>query len=60
MSIVGSVRRQSIWQIVGMATIICRTVMPEDAVSWLKPDASERTVQNFRNNVLATQHNVPM
>lgn len=48
------------WQLVGMATIIGRTVMPEAAIDWLKPDASERTVASFRNNIRAAKHGVPM
>jgi len=48
------------WQLVGMATIIGRTVMPEAAIDWLKPDASARTVTSFRNNIRAAKHGVPM
>ncbi len=52
--------RTTAWQLIGMATIIGRTVMPQAAVEWLKPDASERTVASFRNNIRAAKHGVPM
>ncbi|HEY0623219.1 alkaline phosphatase D family protein [Sphingomonas sp.] len=52
--------RTSAWQLIGMATIIGRTVMPQAAVDWLKPDATERTVASFRNNIRAAKHGVPM
>ena len=34
--------RSTAWQLVGMGTILGRTVMPQEAVSWLRPDASEK------------------
>ncbi len=52
--------RTSAWQLVGMATIIGRTVMPEAAIDWLKPDASAGTVAKFRNHIRAAKHGVPM
>ncbi|MDT8758090.1 alkaline phosphatase D family protein [Sphingomonas psychrotolerans] len=52
--------RTTAWQLVGMATIIGRTVMPQDAIGWLRPDSSEKTVENFRNYVLAGKHRLPM
>jgi alkaline phosphatase D len=48
------------WQLVGMGTILGRTVMPQDAVSWLRPDANERLVASFRNNIRAAKLGVPM
>lgn len=52
--------RTSAWQLVGMATIIGRTVMPQAAVDWLKPDASAGTVAKFRNHIRAAKQGVPM
>jgi alkaline phosphatase D len=52
--------RSTAWQLVGMATIIGRTVMPQDAVSWLRPDASEKSVASFRNNARAGKLGLPM
>jgi len=48
------------WQLVGMGTILGRTVMPQDAVSWLRPDSSDKTVANFRNDARAARHGLPM
>ena len=52
--------RSTIWQLVGMGTIMGRTIMPNDAIGWLKADASERNIANFKNNVLAAKHGLPM
>ncbi len=52
--------RETAWQLLGMATITGRTVMPREAVDWLKPDASERTIANFRNNIRAAGQGLPM
>ncbi|KRC78871.1 alkaline phosphatase D family protein [Sphingomonas sp. Root241] len=52
--------RSTAWQLVGMATIIGRTVMPQDAVSWLRPDTSEKSVASFRNNARAGKLGLPM
>lgn len=52
--------RSTAWQLVGMATIIGRTMMPQDAVSWLRPDASEKSVASFRNNARAGKLGLPM
>jgi alkaline phosphatase D len=52
--------RSTAWQLVGMATILGRTVMPEDTLGWLRPDASERTIESFRNNVRAARLGLPM
>lgn len=48
------------WQLVGMGTILGRTVMPQDAVSWLRPDASDKTVASFRNDARAARLGLPM
>lgn len=48
------------WQLVGMGTIMGRTQMPKDAVSWLKSDSSQSTINRFSEYVLAAKHNMPM
>lgn len=52
--------RSSRWQMVGMGTILGRTVMPKETVGWLRADASERTRQAFKDNVRAARLGVPM
>lgn len=52
--------RTSAWQILGMGTIVGRTLMPADAVSWLRRDATDKMVRNFGDNVRAARIGVPM
>jgi alkaline phosphatase D len=52
--------RTTAWQLVGMGTIMGRTRMPEDALSWLRPDASEKTISSFRNDIRAAKLGMPM
>lgn len=52
--------RSTAWQLVGMGTIIGRTLMPADALSWLRPDTNDRTVSRFRNDIRAAKQGVPM
>ncbi|ATY31943.1 alkaline phosphatase D family protein [Sphingomonas psychrotolerans] len=52
--------RATAWQLLGMATILGRTVMPQEAVNWLRPDASEKNVASFRNNARAAKLGLPM
>lgn len=52
--------RSSHWQLVGMGTILGRTVMPQETVGWLRPEASERTRQAFKDNVRAARLGLPM
>ncbi|MGK6321184.1 alkaline phosphatase D family protein [Sphingomonas sp. DT-204] len=52
--------RTTAWQMIGMGTILGRTVMPADAVGWLRPDASDRVVNGFRNNIRAARLGLPM
>ena len=52
--------RSTAWQLVGMGTIIGRTLMPEDAIGWLRPDAGERRVNNFKDCVRASKLGLPM
>ena len=48
------------WQLVGMGTIIGRTVMPKDATGWLRPETSEKKVAGYRNSIRAAQAGLPM
>lgn len=48
------------WQLVGMGTILGRTVMPKDAVDWLRPEVSEKKVAGYKNNIRAAAQGVPM
>ncbi len=52
--------RSTAWQLIGMGTIMGRTVMPQDAVSWLRPTSTAKIVQNFQNDVRAAKNGVPM
>jgi alkaline phosphatase D len=52
--------RSTAWQLLGMGTILGRTVMPQEAVSWLRPDATEKSVASFRNNARAAKLGLPM
>jgi len=52
--------RRSRWQLVGMGTILGRTLMPVDTLRMLRSDASERTVQAFSNNIRGTRLGLPM
>jgi alkaline phosphatase D len=45
--------RTTAWQLVGMGTIIGRTVIPEDLVDWLKPNTKPGTVARYRNGMRA-------
>jgi len=48
------------WQLVGMGTILGRTVMPKDAVDWLKPDVTEKKANSYRNDIRAAAQGLPM
>ncbi|MBB5716469.1 alkaline phosphatase D family protein [Sphingomonas aerophila] len=48
------------WQLLGMGTILGRTVMPSDALDWLRPDLSANKVKSFRNDIRAAKQGVPM
>lgn len=48
------------WQLVGMGTILGRTVMPRDAIDWLRPEVADRKVAGYRNNIRAAQQGVSM
>jgi alkaline phosphatase D len=51
--------RSTAWQMVGMGTIIGRTLMPQDAVDWLRPETSERKVNGYKNNIRAAKLGLP-
>lgn len=48
------------WQLVGMGTILGRTLMPEQMPGWVRPDAGERVVEKFRRDVRASRLGLPM
>lgn len=48
------------WQLVGMGTILGRTVMPKDAVDWLRPTVSDKKVASYRNDIRAAAQGMPM
>lgn len=48
------------WQMVGMATIIGRTLMPEKIQDLLRSDVNERVVNKFKRDVRASKLGVPM
>ncbi|MGK6356798.1 alkaline phosphatase D family protein [Sphingomonas sp. DT-207] len=52
--------RSTAWQLVGMGTIIGRTLMPADALSWLRPDTNDRTASRFKNDIRAARQGLPM
>lgn len=52
--------RASAWQMVGMGTIIGRTLMPEETPGWVRPEAGERVVSKFQRDVRASRLGLPM
>ncbi len=52
--------RATAWQLVGMGTILGRTVMPQDAVDWLRPELGDKKVAGYRNNIRAAKLGLPM
>ena len=50
----------SVWQMVGMGTIIGRTLMPEKVPDFVRADAGERVVNKFKRDVRASRLGVPM
>ncbi|RAK52743.1 alkaline phosphatase D family protein [Phenylobacterium deserti] len=52
--------RTSAWQLVGMGTILGRTVMPAEGLTWLRPDAGARTVAKYDNYIRAAKLGMPM
>lgn len=52
--------RATAWQLVGMGTILGRTVMPADALSWLRPEVPEKKIKGYTNNIRAAKLGLPM
>jgi len=52
--------RSTAWQLVGMGTILGRTVMPRNAIDWLRADVGAKKVASYRNNVRAAAQGLPM
>jgi alkaline phosphatase D len=52
--------RDSVWQMIGMGTITGRTLMPEAAPDWVRPEAGEPTVNKFKRDVRASRLGLPM
>ena len=52
--------RETGWQLIGMGTILGRTVMPADVTTWLAPDAPEKTIAKYRDTVRAARLDLPM
>lgn len=50
----------STWQMVGMGTIIGRTLMPEETPGWVRPEAGESIVNKFKRDVRASRLGLPM
>lgn len=50
----------STWQLVGMGTILGRTLMPEQAPDWVRPEAGEHAVDKFKRDVRASRLGLPM
>ena len=48
------------WQMVGMATITGRTLMPEKMPDWLRPDAGASVVNKFKKDVRGSKLGLPM
>jgi alkaline phosphatase D len=49
-----------IWQLVGMGTILGRTLMPEQTPGWLRPEIGEKVAKKYRQDVFASKLGVPM
>jgi alkaline phosphatase D len=54
-----SVKAGQKWQIVGFGTIMGQTVMPEAALSWLDPSASERSKNYMLGGIQAAKVGLP-
>jgi alkaline phosphatase D len=50
----------SVWQLLGMATIIGRTLMPEATLNWIRPEAGEGVLNKFKRDVRGSKLGVPM
>lgn len=52
--------RQGAWQLVGMGTILGRTLMPEQTLDWVSPQAGAKVLDKFRRDVRGSRQGVPM
>lgn len=52
--------RKTVWQVVGMATPMGRTLMPQQGVDWLSANASAGAVANMKNAARAARHGLPL
>ncbi len=50
----------STWQLIGMATIAGRTLMPEATLQWIRPEAGEGVLNKFKKDVRGSKLGVPM
>jgi alkaline phosphatase D len=58
-AIAQSVRQGQRWQVVGFGTIMGETVMPQDALSWITPDAPARAKNYILAGVAAAKLGLP-
>jgi alkaline phosphatase D len=47
------------WQMVGMGTIIGRTLIPSQSLDWLRPNASAGTQKSYRQNIQMAKLGLP-
>lgn len=52
--------RKTVWQVVGMATPMGRTIMPQQGVDWLPANASAGAINTMRNATRAARHDLPL
>ncbi|MFC0205751.1 alkaline phosphatase D family protein [Novosphingobium soli] len=52
--------RTTAWQLVGMGTIMGRTLMPKAVVDWLKPGTKPQTVERYRNALRGAAIGLPL
>ncbi|WP_420140049.1 alkaline phosphatase D family protein [Sphingomonas sp.] len=52
--------RATHWQMVGVGTIVGRTLMPANALDWLRRDASAKTIKEFTDDLRAAKDGLPM
>lgn len=52
--------RATAWQLVGMGTIMGRTLFPPEVVDWLRPGTKESTALRYRNAVRAARIGLPL
>ena len=55
-----TIARSTAWQLIGMGTIIGRTLMPSDALGWLRADSKDKVVKSFKDDIRAGKLGLPM